>query len=161
MKGFKKLKGYIRKAMPYLAWVSFALALTGGSLLPGTDFGKGIADFIRSWGWDWFAPVVFTLACAGLAIDTGRDLIPNRVAVYAAAVAPTLASAIGGLLAEWVRGLAEWVASWSTRPLIRLTDIHQPAGIAIVALGLAFVIASRVTKPGRKAKAGYDVEEMD
>jgi len=162
MRSIKKVRAWIKKVMPYLAWASFTLALVGGSLLPATDLGRGIAHFVSTITWTWLPPVFFVGSVMGLLFDILRDLIPNRIAVYAASTAPTVASAIHGYAATWVTDFADWVASWTTGYLTKVSGIDTANGVAVLALVLAAVIAGKVTKPGRKGRGGgFDTVEVD
>lgn len=146
MQVISKIRGIIAKGVPYLAWASFVLALTGGTILPGTPIGKGVIRFIDSFAWDWLPAIAFSAAIVGVLLDLRRDLIPDRVAVYCAALAPTLAGGINGKLAKNVTEFGEWVSSWSLKPLEEWSGIVKPAHIAILCMVLAYVIAKRVMK---------------
>jgi len=161
MRSVKKVRAWIKKVMPYLAWASLTFALVGGSLLPATGLGKMVAHLISTIVWSWLPPVFFIGAVIGLLFDILRDLIPNRVAIYAACVAPTVASAIHGYAATWVTDFADWVASLTTDRLTKVSGIDTTAGVALLALVLAGVIANKVTKPGRKGRSGFDTVEVD
>jgi hypothetical protein len=155
MQVMNRFRARIAGALPYLAWASFLFALTGGALLPGTPVGVDIADFIQSVTWTWLPYVVFSVAIVGTVIDIGRDLIPDRIAVYSAALAPTFAGAIDGKLAEKVEALGRWAAGGIGDPLREWTGLMEPAHVSIAALALAWVIARRVVKDGKSVRAGH------
>lgn len=142
----------IAKGLPYLAWVSFALALVGGAILPGTPVGIAISRAIGAFIWTWVPPVAFCAMVVGIVLDTVRDFIPDRVAVYSAALAPTFGGAIHGTLASKVVEFAKWVASLMTRPLTQWSGIDTAPGVAVLALVLAFVIADRTMKDKRSLR---------
>jgi hypothetical protein len=150
-----RLRARIAEYLPYLAWVSFILALTGGVLLPGTGVGEAISDFIKSVTWVFLPPIVFILGVGGATYDILRDAIPDRIAVYTAALAPTFAGAIDGFIAEWVTGFSDWVASWSVDWLEDATGLVEPQHVAIVALVLAFGIARKVMKDKKSTMRGH------
>lgn len=153
MQVMNRFRQRIAGALPYLAWVSFLFALTGGALLPGTPVGEDIADFIQSVTWTWLPTAVFCVAIAGTVIDIGRDLIPDRIAVYSAALAPTFAGAIDGKLAGHVEALGRWAAGGIGDPLKEWTGLVEPAHVAIVALALAWAVARRVVKDSKSVRA--------
>lgn len=150
-----RLRARIAEYLPYLAWVSFILALTGGVLLPGTGVGEAISDFIESVTWVFLPPAVFIVGVAWTTYDILRDAIPDRAAVYTAALAPTFAGAVDGKIAEWVTGFSDWVASWSIGWLEDATGLVEPQHVAIVALVLAYAIAHRVMKDRKSTMRGH------
>lgn len=149
-----RVRARIAETLPYLAWASFVLALTGGALLPGTPVGESLSDFISSVTWVWVPPAVFAIGVVGAGWDIVRDLIPDRIAIYTAALAPTFAGAIDGKLASKVAQFSDWVASWSVGWLKEWSGLVEPEHVAIVALLLAFAIAKRATKD-RKGARGH------
>lgn len=150
-----KFRARIAGGLPYLAWASFLFALTGGALLPGTPVGEGLSDFVKSVTWTWLPVAALVVGVAGAAIDIIRDLIPDRIAVYTAALAPTVAGAIDGELADKVVGFGEWAVGHIGGPLERWTGLVEPAHVAIVALLLAWTIARRVVKDGKAIRAPH------
>lgn len=146
-----RLRARIAEMLPYLAWVSFVLALTGGVLLPGTPAGKNISHFLDGITWSWVPVFAFCAAVFLAGHDIVRDLIPDRFAVFTAAWAPTIAASVDGDIARWVSGFSEWVAGWSVDRLERLTGLFDPTAVTALALGLAFVIARRVMKDRKGA----------
>lgn len=155
MQVITKIRGYIAKGVPYLAWASFILALTGGTILPGTPFGKAVIRSIDSFAWDWLPAVVFCAGIVGVILDLRRDLIPDRVAVYFAGIAPTVAGAVSGKLADKVTDFGDWVAGWSTGWLVEWSGIVKPAHIAILCMVLAQVIAQRVMRDRKGGAHGH------
>src|SRR5262245_52474524 len=129
MAGFK---ARIAQGMPYLSYASFTLAAVGGFLLPGTAVGQQISQTLKTIPVDWAVPVAFSAMVVGVLLDWVRDLIPDRVAIYSIAFAPTLATAINGELARHVVDFAGWIAGWSVDWLSRWSGIPTSSGIAVL-----------------------------
>lgn len=155
MQVIDRFRARINQGIPYLAWASFVLALTGGVILPGTPFGETLSDVIRSVTWEWVPPVAFSAGIVGVILDLRHDLIPDRMAVYVAALAPTWAGAITGKLAEKVSEFGEWVSTWTLGPLTEWSGIMNPAQLSILCMVLAYVIAKRVMKDRKSGARGH------
>lgn len=145
-----RMSSAINQMLPYMAWASMIFSLVGGALLPGTPVGKSLTSAIESFAWPWVPPVAFAGAIVGIILDTGRDLLPDRIAVYSAMIAPTAAGAVGGKLAEHVIALAQWLTDHTIGWLREWSNIPTDGGIAALCLVCAVVVAKRVVKD-RKA----------
>lgn len=149
-----QVRSRIAAGLPYLAWASFGLATIGGALLPGTKVGKTLIEILDSFTWPVVPAIVLAALTVGVVLDIVRDLIPDRVAIYAAALGPTLAASVTGGIAEkiteWSAGLADWATGWLTEQ----SGIDTASGISALSLVLAYVIAKRVTKDRRSMKGG-------
>jgi hypothetical protein len=127
------------KSIRGLAWVSLAIALAAGALIPATPVGGAIRTFL---GWLPWGPVIPMLLLVfgwfGVALDCYVGLKPDRLAVYASLVLPSVASALHGGLAAWTMGVARDVLHGIDQWMFRA----QPAGIGSTALALAAAVAA-------------------
>lgn len=150
-----RMRARIAEYLPYLAWVSFVLALTGGVLLPGTKFGNELSGWVESVTWPVVPALVLCVLVFGAGYDILRDAIPDRMAVYTAAVAPTIAGSVDGGIADAVGDFSNWVAGWSVDHLEKLTALYSQGALSLFCLGMALVIAQRTMKDKRAGARGH------
>ncbi|OJF14478.1 hypothetical protein [Couchioplanes caeruleus] len=139
-----------QKGIKGLAWVSFGIAVVGGTLCPEMFIGRFIQGFLHLWPWEWIPPVLLAGMVVAVFVDVFIDLVPNQWAIWSALTTPTLAASVeaklGDTVSGWCRSLLDlidgWLAEW-------ITD--SGTGLAIGCIAAALIMARRVVK---KSKAG-------
>jgi hypothetical protein len=139
-----------QKGLKALAWVSFGLAVVGGTLATQTFMGKFVQGFLGLWPWKWIPPVLLAGGVIALGVDIFIDLVPNRAAIWSALLLPSVAASVPQKLGFEVRHACQavldqingWLHVW-------ITD--SATGLAIVCCGSALIMARRVLHKSRAA----------
>lgn len=138
------------RATQILAWVSFALGVTAGSLLASTFFG-GFVDNIVGFGpWDWVPVLILAGLFVFVAVDLFSDMVPNRLALYSVMSMPSVARGVDGSLGTHVESWANSVRDALQGNLSDLLGTSSAIGLAGAAALVAWIVARRTMK----AKAG-------
>ena len=143
-----KMRVVKQKGTTVLAWISLAMALTGGTIAVETLIGQCIQFVLGALPWTWIPSVLLAVAIIGLAIDLFIDMIPNQTAIWSALTIPSIAASVDGklgvtisrwcgeLLSSINDSLSEWVTNSAT-------------GLAVSCIGGALIMAKRVVKKNR------------
>ena len=142
-----------KKGVTGLAWTSLGFAVVGGTLATETWIGKVIQGFLGLWPWEWIPAVLLAGAVVALGLDLFMDGVPNRWAIWSALTIPSIAASVDGKLGDWVShwcgellGLIDgWLSEWVT---------DSSTGLAIACIATSLILARRVVKNAKAAKAG-------
>jgi hypothetical protein len=139
-----------QKGIKALAWVSFVIAVAGGTLATETFLGKIVQFFLGLWPWKWIPPVLLVAGLVTVAVDIFIDLTPNQAAIWSALLLPSVAASVSGklgaevshwcalLLKQIDAGLHAWITDSST-------------GLAVACIAAALIMARRVVKKSKAA----------
>jgi hypothetical protein len=138
-----------QKGIKALAWISFGIAVAGGTLATETFLGKIVQGFLGLWPWKWIPPVLLAAAVVTLAVDIYIDLLPNQGAIWSALLLPSVAASVTGKLGDlvsqgcgWLLDQIDgWLHAWVT---------DSSTGLAVACIAAALIMARRVV---RKSKA--------
>jgi hypothetical protein len=129
-----------------LAWISFFVALIGGSALAASFLGGWIS---AAFGFiPYVAPLSLLVGVAAAIIDAANDGVPNRLAIWMAIVLPSVARGVNGELGARVRqmaaGITDAVSGWSSQWLGASNSFVMAFG----AIAVALLMARRVVRKG-------------
>jgi hypothetical protein len=146
------------KSIKVLAWLSLALALAAGAMLPGTFIGsmiRTVLGWIPSFGhWHIDVVILILLILGGAAIlilDPLLDMEPNRGAIWAALLLPSVTRALPGGMSDWILDLANTVLH-AIDDSVLFRAAPDGAGSTALAIGTGFaalLVAKRVVRGGR------------
>lgn len=142
--GFNFLRG---RGTLVLAWISWGLALGGGSAIASTFIGRLIGGFVGIFP-GWVAVLLFTLGAVGMFIDLLVDGVPNRLAIWMAIVLPSVARAVPGKLSATFTNLSSSLLSAINQWLGEWVGTTATLGVAVATVGVALLIARRVVAKG-------------
>lgn len=150
MSGRVSVRAVKQKGVKVLAWVSFGVAVVGGTLATQTFLGRAVQTILGALPWNWMPPVLLAVAFVAAAIDIFIDGEPNQAAIWAALLLPTVAASVPGRLGSWVStwcgrllgAIDGWLHAW-------ITD--SSTGLALACIGIALVMARRVVRKNRAA----------
>jgi hypothetical protein len=139
-----------QKGIKALAWVSFVIAVAGGTLATETFLGKAVQGFLGLWPWKWIPPVLLAAGVVTLAVDIFIDLVPNQAAIWSALLLPSVAASVTGKLgtqvSHWCKALLDlidgWLHAW-------ITD--SSTGLAVACIAASLIMARRVVRKSRAA----------
>lgn len=139
-----------QKGLKALAWVSFGVAVAGGTLATETFIGKVVQFFLGLWPWKWIPPVLLAAGVVTLIVDIFIDLLPNQAAIWSALLLPSVAASVSGKLGDEVSHLCQllldqidgWLHAW-------ITD--SSTGLAVACIAAALIMARRVVKKSKAA----------
>ena len=148
------IKAQVRKkTVPAMAWVSFGAAVLAGALAPGMWIGTVVREVLGISPWSWL-PLVALLGVVTLMVrDFAIDGEPNKLAVYGAIAAPSMAVGAGGELSARIGELSSqilsacygWLATWS--------GTTNATGLTMACLTVAVLLAQRTVKKSKKTAA--------
>ncbi len=130
-----------------LAWISYGLAVVGGSALMATDPGSWIAATIGVFP-QWVAVFLFGAGLVGMCLDLFLDRIPNRLAVWMAILLPSSARAVHGQLGADVRDVATHISGAADARLSAWIGQSSLLAIAAFCVAVALLMARRVVRKG-------------
>ncbi len=130
------------KATKVAAWASFGLAVAASPLLAGTFVG-GIVDNLLGILPAFVPLVVFVVMIVSTAVDLGVDGVPNRVALYCAMLACSVARSVQGRLGDSVERWANALLDQIRGPLGDLLGTGSALTLALAAAAAAPQAAAR------------------
>lgn len=130
------------KVTKVAAWASFALAVAASPLLAGTFVG-GIVDNVLGVLPAVVPLVVFVVMIVSTAVDLGVDGVPNRVALYCAMLACSVARSVQGRLGDSVERWANALLDQIRGPLGDLLGTGSALALALAAAAAAYIVARR------------------
>ncbi len=125
-----------------LAWLSLIAAIIGGSAASICWIGgliQGGASMLP-WHLGWAAPLVVSVV---FLVDVFSDLTPNRKAVFAASVLPSLFLLVHGTLGGAVHGWIDHINTWSHQNFGTVLGEGSATAVATLCLLGAFMLAQR------------------
>lgn len=137
------------QATKVLAWASFALGVAASPLLAGTFVG-GIVDNLLGILPSWVALLALVAIVVMTAIDLGMDGVPNRVALYCAMAACSVARSVQGQLGDSVERWSNALLTQVRGPLSSWLGTSSALALALAA-GLAAWLVARRTMAAKAA----------
>jgi hypothetical protein len=122
--------------MKALAWIGFIVAVIGGSGLVGEGLASTVI-FIAAFG-------AFLL----ILIDVAKNRVPDQYAYVGAFVLPSLIVKIGGPVPAWIDRQLGKLWDWASEHMGDWVGTST-VGLALAAVVLSFLVASRTTGPSR------------
>lgn len=151
------IKSARRKGMTALAWASFGVAIVGGNLAAGMWLGTGIETVLEALPWEWLPSLLLLVGVVAVAIDLFIDGTPNQVAIAAAILIPSVATAakgkLGDKIGEWTGALTDWISN----SLVEWVGTNSAVGLAIACIVCSILMARRVIKKSGKSSALAEV----
>lgn len=147
MGGRKVFRVVHDRATVILAWVSFALAIAGGALAADMWIGRFIHNLIGMFP-NWLAILALVGVFFGMALDVILDLEPNRFAIFAAIILPSLAGCTNGKLAATIDRWSADLLHFIDRDLSGWLGTSSSTALALAAILVSWLIARRVVKRG-------------
>jgi hypothetical protein len=130
-----------------LAWVSFLLALAGGSYADTTFIGGLIRGAVGMFPDDWHvAGLILLAAVVTVFIDLFLDLTPNWPAVGAAIIGPSVASMVNARLGSMVSGWAQAMQDSVGEKVGEFVGGTTAVGLALACILASLLTARRVIK---------------
>lgn len=115
-----------------LAWISQVLAFLGGAFAVATFLGDALDTALGWIPWEWVPAALLFGITLGVLLDLLWDALPERIALWGAFAAPSVAAAVPGKFGETVQGwgddlkgaLEDGFVDWfGDQPAIGLTVI--------------------------------------
>lgn len=125
-----------------LGWLSFAAAVVGGTAAVTTFPGSIIKNVASVLPYHAGIAIAVVLTLMGIA-DLWRDLIPNRFAVTAAALAPSLWQVVGGKAGNAAHGWTAHINTWAQNNMLKMLGEGSIGAVAVLCLAAAFILAHK------------------
>jgi hypothetical protein len=140
------------RGVQLMAWLSFALAVIGGTTGGAIWIGDAVSGFLTGI-WDFLPLVIFIPVLIASAWDLFSDLIPDRPAVWAALLLPSVGQGLPGKFGALVKGLMADLNGWAKG---FTAEWFGPIGLGVVCLlatVCALVLANKVLRQSTSSAA--------
>ncbi|MGI5236468.1 hypothetical protein [Dactylosporangium sp. CA-139066] len=144
------------KGIVYLGWTSLALAVIGGCAMTASFLGHWIAAIVGV-GPDWLAPLLGVVLGVAAILDILLDGTPNRPAIWTAILLPSIAQSINGKGGQTIQQWAADLNAYSSAKLGEWLGQGSLTALALIATGVALVLARRVIAKTRAGQRGGNV----
>lgn len=146
-------KGGGKKKTMILGWISYSLAACGGGALMASPVGTAVAWLTGATR--WFGVAVLVIAVGGMTVDILIDLVPNKLAVAVAILAPSMAMGAKttgkhrgkhSQFVETMRTISGSIADVSRDRIGPFLGTASMLAVALILIVLAWLIARRTMK---------------
>lgn len=108
----KKWKARIKESLTdlpqfVLAWITQVMAFLGGAFAVATFLGDWLDTALGWIPWEWVPVALLFAITMGVLLDLLWDALPERIALWGAFAAPSVAAAVPGNLGDSVQGWAD------------------------------------------------------
>lgn len=137
------------KGKTVLGWISYGSGAIGGSALAATFVGTIFGWFGSLGAWaQGAATISMVLLFAAMVIDLLIDGTPNRLAIWAVILLPSLAQAVGGAFAAGLRQAGDRLTAEITARTAGWFGQSSVFVIAVLGIAISLLVARRVVKKG-------------
>ncbi len=152
-KGLRAVKAARQKGITGLAWASLVMAVLGSTLAAGTWMGDVVRFILGLFPWPWIPPVVVVAALVALARDLFMDGVPNKLAIAAVLLLPSIASATTGDVGAWITKYTRELLNWidTAVGLATVFGTSSSTGLAILFVVAALLLSQRTVKAPKSA----------
>jgi hypothetical protein len=152
-KGLKAVKAARQKGITGLAWASLVMAALGATLAAGTWMGDVVRFVLGMFPWPWIPPVLVVVALVAVARDLFMDGVPNKLAIAAVLLLPSISSATTGDIGAWIEKYTGELLVWIDESvgLAKLVGTSSSTGLAVACVAAALLLSQRTVKAPKSA----------